>query len=161
MSTEMSLFCVNESAARTKQTARSELVTMNDVVNRMRQQIYSSVEQAAGSAAAGANLDSSINALLSLHAYADVIMESDKSDSEDSTTLLRENIAKLLARDTEKSDKKNLHEEGLKTDEDTLAQLMGRKKLIKGSTHTDSDELIESLKERIALFKSKIKGYKY
>jgi len=156
----MSLFSVNESAARTKQTARAELLTRDDLVNTMRAEMFGGGEQAAGSAAAGAKLDANINDLLSLTGVTDVIMGSDNSDGddEDSGSALIANIAKLMVKNAEKSHKKQKHEDSLLVDNEDLKRLIQLKKRNNGDE--DTDDVINLIKSKIAASKNKIKGYK-
>jgi len=153
MITEMSLFCVNQSAARTKKSAKSIPVTRDDVVHRMR----GGVQRAAG----GPDLDANINALLSLRSDGDVVMVSDDSDDDDDKNiiLLRENIVKSVARNFDKEGKKRFFEDSFRKDKEALAQLGGGKKPIKGSTRDSKDDLIDAIKERMTMSKGKIKGY--
>ena len=160
MITKMSLFSVNESAARTKQTARSVPLTRDDLVNTIRAELYGGGEQAGGSAAAGAKLDANINDLLSLTGVTDVIMESDNSDGDDqdSGSALIANIAKLMVKNAEKSHKKQKHEDSLQKDNEDLKRLIHLQK--KKTGDEDTEDVINLIRSKIAASKNKIKGYK-
>jgi len=105
----MSIFSVNQSAARTKQTHRPEVVTRDEVVDSMRAQMYGVP------AAAQANLIPGINTLLTLTAATDAMVKSDDSDDDggDSIDVARMNVAKWLRKHAKKFEKREKPLQGM------------------------------------------------
>ena len=141
----MSLFSVNQSEARTKQTDRQQLVSTQNIFNHL---------------PGSSDPDPNVRALLMLSASHDVDMESDdsESDQEEDPAILRLQIKKLLIKHDEKTEKRTRLEEDLQNDKDTLVNFMKMKK--KGLGNSETDQTIEITKEGMVMCKGKISGYK-
>ena len=141
----MSLFSVNQSEARTKQTDRQQLVSVPNIFNHL---------------PVSSDSDANVRALLMLSASHDVDMDSEdsESDQEDDPDILRLQVKKLLIKHDEKTEKKTRLEQDLQNDKDTLITLARMKK--KGLGNSETDQTIEIAKERMLTCKAKITGYK-